>query len=665
MLRIRRLDSTSAGAALTAVCCTDGRASYALQCYRNATTANMNTTATKMVAPQVPSSSSSSSSMRHFLYCSTTLPGGAPHGGGGGGGFHATRRNLRATNPNPQKPTPQLQTLKAAFSPADWGTFVKGMPDWEKDLAKAGFDTLDAKLVACGIGPLDTPRMATALLEYFKPDPMKTLTDAASPAGAPNEWRLSYPHDNRISLTPNLKALQKTFTLAERTITKNMKRYGNDPGNRDPLMIAVQAGMGIGKSHFIDIADQLLFVNKKKPLLLKVTYNRGQQLSEEKRAPDQSLYARLVIAVHQNVPPNSYHLIQTAMAEGKLTVKEVAKYIAAEAQGRDVIIAVDEISALTKDTQEIGFVLSAMTDVQKELCLTHKRGCIGIITALPSVNIQSASMRSLLSVSPIPLNHKESLALLKGTVPSQFTDSQLEEVYLYCQGHPRSLAMSAQLMNGRTMPKVPDVDEVAGKCAWNIEQGSTAGDVVEALKEQFLHPTPQLTGTMKELYNKAMVMKDDAGRYLIPPTMLFSDKKDTTNALKYVHQMFRSDHGTTAAKQLESVNCAWEYFRCQHKMDVVPKVNGILRGASPTTSAYRFKFDHTKIPVTDSVLADVDVDKNFKSIDPLSFYMPSYVSHRAFESMCVAADITDTEQTLCLFQSKINIDLPTAIAKLE
>jgi hypothetical protein len=53
-------------------------------------------------------------------------------------------------------------------------------------------------------------------------------------------------------------------------------------GKRDgPQIVALEAGMGVGKSYAIDIADKVLF-RKIDPIVLKVAYNRQQDLSAER-----------------------------------------------------------------------------------------------------------------------------------------------------------------------------------------------------------------------------------------------------------------------------------------------------------------------------------------------------------------------------------------------
>ena len=60
---------------------------------------------------------------------------------------------------------PQRRPLefKVAFSPTDYAKLYKAMPEWDEDLARADFNTIDAKLVAAGFPPLQTPKMAQPL----------------------------------------------------------------------------------------------------------------------------------------------------------------------------------------------------------------------------------------------------------------------------------------------------------------------------------------------------------------------------------------------------------------------------------------------------------------------------------------------------------------------
>ena len=114
------------------------------------------------------------------------------------------------------------------------------------------------------------------------------------------EWLFSYPKFHR---PVNLDKISAAFAEFEPKLQTTL----SSPGFDGPLIAGVEAGMGIGKSHAIDIVDQVLFKGRN-PLVLKVTYNRNQTLSVEKSseiAAKQGLWARAALSVHRKVGPEN------------------------------------------------------------------------------------------------------------------------------------------------------------------------------------------------------------------------------------------------------------------------------------------------------------------------------------------------------------------------
>lgn len=123
----------------------------------------------------------------------------------------------------------------------------------------------------------------------------------------PATWICSFPRfANDKGPVVKMEALRKEASGIEKRILKTLS--GKEPSG--PLTVSMEAGMGIGKSFLIDIADQLFFLDEPNtPLVLKVTYNGGQALFHETASvgrAQQGLWARAVLAVHRKVPPHDF-----------------------------------------------------------------------------------------------------------------------------------------------------------------------------------------------------------------------------------------------------------------------------------------------------------------------------------------------------------------------
>ena len=74
--------------------------------------------------------------------------------------------------------------------------------------------------------------------------------------------------------------MEQPALVASLTPKKRVLEVLLDVGPKGPVIVAVQSGMGNGKSYIIDIASQLLFIDRD-PIVLKVSYNFSQDLGLE------------------------------------------------------------------------------------------------------------------------------------------------------------------------------------------------------------------------------------------------------------------------------------------------------------------------------------------------------------------------------------------------
>lgn len=492
-------------------------------------------------------------------------------------------------------------------------------------------------------------------------------------------WTFSHPACHEAV---NLMKLAGAFKEGEDRVLETLK--GNTPSG--PLILAVQTGMGIGKSHCIDIAHQLLFVGEK-PLVLKVTYNQNQQLAAEQASGDAAragLLARVVLAVHRTLPADASTLVKDAIEvpkEKQLTEATVARYIHDQDPPQDpssptlrpVIIAVDEIAFLSAGNDRlIANVLSGITALIKALRNCHRRA-IGIMTALPNVDIMSISKRTVQVVNIPPFTEEESRNFLTKNCPDLQGSYHLEQILGYCGNHPRSLAIAVKLY--KTHLIVPPPQYVAAECSWKINQRPEPETVVNGIKESYEGLGGGVEGSaLATLRGGAVLMKRDDGRWMIPPTVLWCncDKGELLKPFDPVYhltQMFLCGPGSLPTKQLEVVNRHWDFFRCKNKMKVIPELGIKVEQADGETEleirtlTFCFVPDEISHKCKIAVLGPIGKCL-LDEVTVLDYYEPEAQNHRGFESMCVAKATNGTEY-LCLFQCKINAEAKAAVEGLN
>jgi hypothetical protein len=144
----------------------------------------------------------------------------------------------------------------------------------------------------------------------------------------------------------------------------------------------------------------------------------------------------------------------------------------------------------------------------------------------------------------------------------------------------------------------------------------------------------------------------------------------------------------SSTKALELIKFHWDFFRRIHDLPVVPpamtltfpdgtrnklnvpnqtkgRKNPLLTASEART--LRFCFDPTRAKNEEPILkkkSGLEDGIKAQNINQKSYYFPNRSNHRALESMCVAETNTG-KRVLCLFQSKINAELKSAVEGLN
>jgi hypothetical protein len=519
------------------------------------------------------------------------------------------------------------------------------------------------------------------------------IIEAAKPSeGAAEGWLLSYPkiQPGKLPAPANLFALRNSFRKGEDDVRTTLNSRDKDGS----LIVALEAGMGIGKSYTIDIANKLLF-HESNPIVLKVTYNRQQNLSAERASEDAAaagFIARLMLFVRNVGVTDMAGIVKEALLadpQGReLNPKAFVKWFLKHdsrrrknPKARPVIIAVDELGMLSKGSQSqnsnddppVQGVLSVIAAIILEFKKhsTRPRSAIGLVTALPHLGLQSLSGRTVFPLDAVAFTQCEAKEFLLKNCRwtgsnRKRVESVVSEMLLYCGVHPRSLAVAAQLYN-TAAHQVPTPAAVARGCKWKNKQGPKEDDIRDAISESYSSGSKSLGPKQERLWERAALMIGPTGDWMIPPTFFWSTVNDSQiqdveRSLYHIRKMFQFDTSDVPTKALETINYHWDCFRGVNHMPLIPPSMEVRPDSAEVEVKRlllpkRFSLSQRKILGKGRKCLIRKIDRN-------TYYRPKAQNHRAIESMFVAKG-PDSIPYLCLFQSKINSSLTGAIKSLN
>ena len=344
--------------------------------------------------------------------------------------------------------------LGDAFRPADYAKLYDAMPDWDEDLAKADFNTINSTLVAAGFPPLRTPKMANVMLKYIETQKPGTVAEALRLIDPTTVWQMqltqtALPYQPQGNVLGTVDKYLAYFRDKEK-----LEAVSTDKGQ--PI-IATGATTGVGKSRLLEeVRSKAL---KKGTHVVAVSYNSLTALSptdqecniNDLAAVRRCFRSRVLCAMlpKQKLDDGrpTPKLVSTRFDVSDLGVVEVLRKKFDD--GKDVLILVDEVARLGTPGKDeaLNAVVSTLGDLCHQTSSRFIKGgkCIGFFTALSQAVVAAAktnSGRNILTPFLPLLDKAEVDAIIKDKHPKA-DDVALDHIYAITAGHARSVAQFA------------------------------------------------------------------------------------------------------------------------------------------------------------------------------------------------------------------------------
>lgn len=512
------------------------------------------------------------------------------------------------------------------------------------------------------------------------------------------DWFFSHPfpldYDQGV-----LEALQTSFKKGVADVRSSLEAVVHHQDSKGPVILAIQSGIGIGKSHACDHAAELCFpgIKAEDVLVVKVSYNFKQGLVKERSGnAEQGLLARMWMDLNLNIDDGlkvERVLVDFLDRKGSLlNVDQVTDCILSKTP-KAFILAIDEVGKLADGQQQDSArqVLSTACACLQELFRKDSsiRSAI-LVTALPSLNFRSLSERRPCYISLRPASDKvarevflkaveverkrmnqKRMATGRQRKPTAIKEEFIKMALLIAGGHYRTLVAYGQLIARKPL-QLPSLELVAERSTYEKTPLDPEA-YLKAIIEQYSGNKRPL----EELSNAQGVVFQDA---IVPLCMLravlelkereeLEGRADTP--LTHLDSMLLPpEAGLSAAKALEHHFEHWDAFRAANGLSVIPR-EFWNRHNLPSDLKYQFADKHLKEHWKSEMIlhqhGGIHPEFIHTEIDEQYFYVPeaekNNSNHRAFESMAVAK-AGDGTKYLVLYQSKIG-GMGASLTKLD
>eukprot|EP00971_Amphidinium_carterae_P337618 6474517-Amphidinium_carterae.1 len=335
--------------------------------------------------------------------------------------------------------------------------------------------------------------------------------------------------------------------------------------------------MGAGKSHLIDCMANLMGLLQG-ATTLKVTYNYEQSLRPDiadipQKSHTQCLLTRIVLATR---------LLQCKEVAAELEnkgciqegVAEVARYLHEEYIDKPILVAVDELQLLVgrtskEDSLHVGQeILSILRRICEEVNTLRnwdsERACLALVTALPTLDLTTASKYAPLRIDPMLLTEEGAEALLhqlEATDGRHLDEAPRHAVLALSGGHPRSLVVLFHSAAKRMPFDVVALRHAAHALKLRAAAAVKRPDVEAVIKASYMQIGDWVSVVeATDLFKASLLVKVESGNdhssgnYVIPPVFTtYVRLPDHTSGRDWLSLMY-SVYTNDASKDLETIS---------------------------------------------------------------------------------------------------------------
>ena len=472
--------------------------------------------------------------------------------------------------------------------------------------------------------------------------------------------------------TWNKEEIQQQLCKKRELIEKRLASF--KPTDRQKVVLGLRCGSGFGKTHILTEAPELLAAEG-----LYVTYNQYQDLSTDKDDPVKALLIRLLLAMCGCASHHAGQFFKESASRQFFDVSvETLRacfvgYAKERFEAKDLVIGVDEVMDLAK------LSFSAAQLVISELAylsFSFKSNkpvsrCTVLVSSLEGSVFRTKSGRPVEDWNP----RKANRAALEYFAASTAGDKEnyMALVNAICGAHMRSIVVAFDLLKQGHAPRVRDLynslyERMGLKLT--VPELSEVCVYVEACITSKADPSPS--------NNLESIVGEDLA---VPPVITMKAFDNSPALSKRLEELFNAFHLCDGGpgKQLEEISKAYDFFRAELRLPIVPAKARICIPKGPgfeTAEWFRsLRFPQAMEESRDALLETRSVLCGSRSRKEVvatvvvptfgMYYHPAVSNHPWLDRLVVGQHSKDSF-CLVIYQDKVNAaDFPDACKKLN
>ena len=472
--------------------------------------------------------------------------------------------------------------------------------------------------------------------------------------------------------TWNKKEIQQQLCEKRELIEKRLASF--KPTDRQKIVLGLRCGSGFGKTHILTEAPELLAAEG-----LYVTYNQYQDLSTDKDDPVKALLIRLLLAMCGCASQDAGQFFKEPASRQFFDVSvETLRacfvgYAKERFEAKDLVIGVDEIMDLAKlSFPAAQLVISELA----YLSFSFKSNkpvsrCTVLVSSLEESVFATRSGRPVEDWNP----RKANRAALEYFAASTAGDKEnyMALVNAICGAHMRSIVVAFDLLKQGHAPRVRDLynslyERMGLKLT--VPELSEVCVYVEACITSKADPSPS--------NNLESIVGEDLA---VPPVITMKAFDNSPALSKRLEELFNAFHLCDGGpgKQLEEISKAYDFFRAELRLPIVPAKARICIPKGPgfeTAEWFRsLRFPQAMEESRDALLETRSVlcgSRSRKEVVATAvvptfgmYYHPAVSNHPWLDRLVVGQHSKDSF-CLVIYQDKVNAaDFPDACKKLN